>query len=139
VLVAMLLLGNKTCTMRKIYYLKTCDTCKRILKQMQTAVSEDIYRNFIFQEIKTERVTVAQLEEMYSLSNSYENLFSRRAKKYSQMNLKNETISEIDYKQLLLEEYTFLKRPVILMEDKIFIGNSKKNVDVLLNHLKTYK
>lgn len=133
----MLLLGNKTFTMRKIYYLKTCDTCKRILKQMQTAVSKDIYQNFIFQEIKTEPVTVAQLEEMYSLSNSYENLFNRRAKKYSQMNLKNETISEIDYKQLLLEEYTFLKRPVILIEDKIFIGNSKKNVDVLLDHLKT--
>ncbi len=125
--------------MKKIYHLKTCDTCKRILKQIQVVVSKDEYQLFKFQEIKTEPITVAQLEEMYTLTNSYESLFSKRAKKYKQMDLKNQVLTEKDYKQLILEEYTFLKRPVIIIENEIFVGNSKKNVDLLLNKLSLKK
>ncbi len=113
--------------MKKIYYLKTCDTCKRILKSIPL-------EGFVLQEIKTEPITVDQLEEMKNLSGSYESLFSRRAKKYKAMDLKNENLSEKDYKQLILEEYTFLKRPVIMMNKKIFIGNSKNNIE----HLNQY-
>ena len=40
-------------------------------------------------------------------------------------------ITENDYRQLILEEYTFLKRPVFLVENDIFIGNSKKEIDRL--------
>jgi len=111
--------------MKKIYYLKTCDTCKRILKQ----ISLD---GFELQEIKTQPITVKQLEEMHGLSKTYEALFSRRSKKYAAMDLKNQILTEKDYKQLILEEYTFLKRPVILVDDTIFIGNAKKNVEALL-------
>lgn len=110
--------------MKKIYFLKTCDTCRRILKEIPT-------ENFILQEIKTEPITVKQLEEMQDLTNSYESLFSKRSKKYAAMGLKSQELSELDYKQLILEEYTFLKRPVIIVEEKIFIGNAKKTVDAL--------
>jgi len=110
--------------MRKIYYLKTCDTCKRILKEIPLD-------GFELQEIKTQPITVMQLEGMYGLSKSYEALFSRRSKKYAAMDLKSQSLSEKDYKQLILEEYTFLKRPVIIVNDKIFIGNSKNNVEAL--------
>jgi arsenate reductase len=68
---------------------------------------------------------------MYSFSNSYEALFNKRAKKYKSMGLKNEVITEDDYRQFILEEYTFLKRPVFLVENDIFIGNSKKEIDRL--------
>ncbi len=114
--------------MKKIYYLKTCDTCKRILKQISL-------EGFELQEIKTQPITVKQLEEMHDLSNSYERLFSRRSKKYAAMDLKSQTLNEQDYKQLILEEYTFLKRPVVLIDNTIFIGNSKKNVEALLSHI----
>ncbi|MEN8125207.1 MAG: ArsC/Spx/MgsR family protein [Bacteroidota bacterium] len=110
--------------MKKIYHLKTCDTNKRILGSIPLD-------GFILQEIKTNPITVKQLEEMQILSGSYEALFSKRAKKYKQMNLKDQTLNEQDYKQLILDEYTFLKRPVVIIEDKIFIGNSKKTVDSL--------
>jgi arsenate reductase len=110
--------------MRKIYYLKTCDTCKRILKQ----ISLD---GFELQEIKTEPITVKQLEEMHALVNSYEALFSRRSKKYAAMDLKNQVLTEKDYKQLILEEYTFLKRPVIIVDTKIFVGNAKNTVETM--------
>lgn len=112
--------------MKKIYFLKTCDTCTRILKSINT-------NDFNMQEIKTQTITVSQLEEMQALSGSYESLFSRRAKKYKQMDLKNQELSEKDIRQLILDEYTFLKRPVIISGSEIFIGNSKKNIE-MLNH-----
>ena len=68
---------------------------------------------------------------MYSLSNSYEALFNRRAKKYKEMGLKNEIIEEIDYRQYIFDEYTFLKRPVFIVDEQIFIGNSKKEIERL--------
>jgi len=107
--------------MKKIYYLKTCDTCRRILKEMDTS-------EYILQEIKTVPITVIQLEELYNLTKSYEVLFSKRAKKYKQMDLKNQDLTEKDFKQLILDEYTFLKRPVIINEKEVFIGNTKKQV-----------
>ena len=113
--------------MKKIYFLKTCDSCLRILKQIDTSA-------FILQEIKTNPITVVQLKDMYKLSKSYEALFSRRAKKYSQMDLKNQQLTETDYKQLILDDYTFLKRPVVIDGDKIFIGNSKKVVGTLMKY-----
>ena len=107
--------------MKKIYYLKTCDTCRRILKEMDTS-------DYILQEIKTEPITVQQIDELFELPNSYEVLFSRRAKKYKQMDLKNQNLAEKDYRQLILDEYTFLKRPVIVVADEIYVGNTKKRV-----------
>lgn len=86
---------------------------------------------FELQDIKTDPITVSQLEEMKALSGSYESLFSRRAIKYKEMKLKDESLSEIDYKQLILQEYTFLKRPVFILNNKIFIGNSKKVIENL--------
>jgi len=107
--------------MKKIYYLKTCDTCRRILNQMDTT-------SFVLQEIKSEPITVKQLEELFALTKSYEALFSRRAKKYKQMDLKNQSLTEKDYRQLILDEYTFLKRPVIIINNKVFAGNTKKEI-----------
>jgi arsenate reductase-like glutaredoxin family protein len=107
---------------KKIYHLKTCNTCQRIIKEIQPTP------DFTLQGIKEEEITVKQLEEMHALSGSYEALFSKRAKLYKEMDLKNQALSEQDYKQYILEHYTFLKRPVIIVDDQIFIGNSAKTV-----------
>jgi len=110
--------------MKKVYFLQTCDTCKRILKEVNTD-------GFERQEIKTNRINAAQLAEMYAISGSYEALFNKRARLYTSMDLKNKALSEADYKKYLLEEYTFLKRPVFIVDDAIFIGNSKKVIEEL--------
>lgn len=111
--------------MKKIYYLKTCSTCVRILKELK--ISSD----FTLQDIKSEPITVKQIEDMQTLSNSYEALFSKRAKLYKEMGLKDLELEEKDYKQYILEHYTFLSRPVIIIESKIFIGNSRKTIDAV--------
>lgn len=109
--------------MKKIYHLKTCDTCRIILKEMDTS-------EFVLQEIKSGPITVKQLEELYALTNNYEVLFSRRAKKYKEMDLKSQQLTEKDYRQLILDEYTFLKRPVIVNGHEVYVGNTKKRVDI---------
>lgn len=110
--------------MNKIYYLSTCDTCKRIIADLNLKE-----KGFVFQDIKTEKITEKQLEELRKLAGSYEALLSRIARKYKELGLATKTLTEANYKQLILEEYTFLKRPVILVDNAIFIGNSKANID----------
>ncbi len=115
--------------MRKIYYLSTCSTCSRIIKEL------NLDNSFEFQDIKSNKITTEQIEQMEKMSGSYESLFSKRAMKYKSMGLKDKSLSENDIKNLIVEEYTFLKRPVIILNDKIFVGNSKKVIETLANEL----
>jgi len=108
--------------MQKIYYLSTCDTCKRVMSEIE------IPSNFVLQDIKFQAITEKELEEMAKLSGNYESLFSRRAKLFQERKLKDKKLTEQDFKNLILEHYTFLKRPVIINKDKIFIGSSPKTV-----------
>ena len=114
--------------MKKLYYLSTCDTCKRIIKELQPL------DNFEMQDIKVNSISKNDLEKMQNLAGSYEALFSKRARLYKERNLKEKSLSKEDYKKLILEHYTFLKRPVLINGNHIFIGNSKKTVaDAKLN------
>ena len=110
--------------MRKVYYLSTCDTCKRIMGSLNL-------QGFEKQDIKTEPITEQQIEQMRDLTDSYSSLFSKVARKYRGMGLHERQLDERELKSLILQEYTFLKRPVFIVDDKIFIGNSKKTVSTL--------
>lgn len=109
--------------MKKIYHLSTCSTCQKIIKELNPKA------DVVLQDIKFEKISDAQIEEMKKLSGSFESLFSRRAMKYKSMNLAEKTLTEKDYKNLILEEYTFMKRPVIIVNDNIFIGNAKSEIE----------
>lgn len=108
--------------MNKAFYLSTCTTCKRIFSEIE--LPDDFPR----QEVKSEPLSAEQVEQMKTLAGSYEALFNRRSQLYRKRNLKEKELTEADYKQLLLEHYTFLKRPVFIIDDEIFIGNAKKTV-----------
>ena len=109
-----------------MYHLANCTTCQAII--LETRIDK---KGFLMQDIKTEKITPAQLDEMKAMAGSYEALFSRRAMKYKEMGLKDKKLTEDDYRELILEEYTFLKRPVTINGKKIFIGNDKKTVEAL--------
>lgn len=113
--------------MKKIYYLSSCSTCRKILSTYD-------FSGFEKQDIKEHPITVSQLEELKKLAGSYEALFSRRAKLYQEMGLKDLNLTEKDYKHYLLEHYTFLKRPVIVDGETIFIGSSPKTKKQLAEH-----
>lgn len=107
--------------MSKIYYLSTCDTCKRIMNLWSLEGVQ-------LQDIKHEPITEKQVDEMIALAGSAEALFSKRARKYKELGLKDKTLNGGDIRALILEEYTFLKRPVLIHDGAIFIGNSPKVV-----------
>ena len=106
----------------KIYYLASCDTCRKIIKSLPNTDKLE------FHDIRQNPITLEALEEMHSLSGSYEALFSKKAQLYKSMDLKNRLLTEEDFKKYILEHYTFLSRPVFIIDDKIFIGNGQKNI-----------
>lgn len=114
---------------KEIFYLSTCDTCRRIMKEV------GITKEFLHHDIKFDKLTVEQVESMRSLSGSYESLFSRKARRFKEMELKGKDLSEEEIRDLILEEYTFLKRPVVIVGEEIFIGNSPNNVAALKDYL----
>ncbi|KAF2512034.1 arsenate reductase [Flavobacterium zhairuonense] len=114
--------------MNKIYYLASCDTCRKIIKSLPE-------NNLVFQDIRQNPITEAELEEMYKLSGSYEALFSKKAQLYKSMDLKNKNLTEADFKKYILEHYTFLSRPVFIIDGKIYIGNSQKNIAEVIKAL----
>lgn len=113
---------SQTDLMKKIFHLSSCSTCQRIIKEL------DLDDTWTFVDIKSDGISLGDLEAMYQLTQSFEALFSRRAMKFRAMGLHEQTLGEKDYKDLILQEYTFLKRPVLLLDNQIFVGNSKKTV-----------
>jgi len=105
-----------------IYYLASCDTCRKIIKSLPKSA------NLKYHDIKQDPITVEELEYMHSLSGSYEALFSKKAQLYKSMDLKNKNLTEDDYKKYILEHYTFISRPVFIIQDKIYIGNTQQNM-----------
>lgn len=109
--------------MKKIFHLKSCNTCQRIISELNGGAG------FELQNIKEKHIDAKTLDMLAKKAGSYESLFNRRATKYRSLGLNEQTLSEADYRRLILEEYTFLKRPVIINGTEAFIGNSKKEVE----------
>lgn len=116
--------------MKKVYYLSTCDTCKRIMKEV------GVDDSFEQQDIKFNPVTKEQVEAFYAHTQSYEALINKRARKLKDALAENPAKTDEDYKALLLMDYTFLKRPVFEIGDQLFVGNAKKTVEAIKEALK---
>jgi len=80
-------------------------------------------------DIKAEGIDPEDLDKMKQLAGSYEAIFSRRAMKFRSMGLADKKLTEADYRSLILEEYTFLKRPVFLFDDQVCAGSAKASVE----------
>jgi arsenate reductase len=112
--------------MKKFFYLASCSTCARIMKEIHIEKA-----GIELREIKSKPITGDELDEMIALAGTAEALFSRVALKYRALGLNEKKLSEKDYRKYILEEYTFLKRPVLVLNKKICIGNSKANVEAM--------
>jgi len=116
--------------MRAFFYLSSCDTCKRIIKSLPLDK-----KGIELIDLKKNPLTPTQLDQLYALSESYEALFSKRAQLYKQRDLNNQNLTEKDYRTLLLEHYTFLKRPVLVYDTRLFIGNTAKVIEAAKSFL----
>ena len=108
--------------MKKIFHLSSCDTNRRILKELE--IGDDVE----LQDIKVQNIDANTLDWLKEKAGSYEALFSKKAMKYRGLGLHEMQLTENDYRKYLLQEYTFLKRPFIINEGEVFIGNAKKEI-----------
>lgn len=110
--------------MKEVYFLKTCGTCKRIMSELNL-------EDWTKREIKSKNISEKELQRMYDLAGSYEALFSKKSTQIKARGIEVSGLKEEDFKNLILEHYSFLKRPVFIDGDRIFIGNDKKNIELL--------
>jgi arsenate reductase len=108
--------------MKRVYYLSTCDTCKKILEE--SAIADP---DFELIDIKSSPMEAAMLDKLAGKVGSYEALLNKRARKLKEQNVVPSECTEDELRALILEEYTFLKRPVVIIGEQVFIGNAKKN------------
>ena len=109
--------------MKKFIYLSTCDTCKRIRKELNIDDSWEL------QDIKKQPVTLEQLNKIRKHAESFESLVNKRAQKYKSGGFAHQSLTEDQWKDVILSDYTFIKRPIIIIDDKYFIGNAKKTIE----------
>ena len=109
--------------MKKIFHLSSCSTCQRIMKDIHPGPDVQL------QDIKEKNIDPETLDWIKEKVGSYEELFSKRAMKFRALGLHEQTLTEADYRRLMLEEYTFLKRPFMINGDEVFIGNATKTVE----------
>ncbi len=114
----MIFLCKENFNMRVFYYLSTCETCMRIIKDLD--LNDSIQKI----DIKKTPINKDQLNYLYKIEGCYENLINKRAKLFKTPGLRNKVLEENDYNKLLLEHYTFLKRPMLAYDNNLFIGNS---------------
>lgn len=117
--------------MKKIYYLNSCSTNARILKEVNPG------SDVVLQNIKEQNIDAATLDMLRDKVGSYEALFSKKALKFRAMGLHQMKLTEDDYRRLMLEEYTFLKRPFMINGEEVFVGNSKKVVEAAVESFKS--
>lgn len=110
--------------MKKVFYLKTCSTCRKIMNLFDLTDWE-------LRELKSENITEEELAELYQLTNSYEDLFSKKSTQIKARDIDLKSLDESDFKKLILDHYSFLKRPVFITDKEIFIGNNKNNIEHL--------
>jgi arsenate reductase (glutaredoxin) len=117
--------------MKKIYYLKSCSTNQRILKEINPGNEVEL------QNIKEENIDAPTLDLLKEKVGTYEALFSKKAMKFRELGLHEKELSEADYREWMLKEYTFLKRPFMINGDQVFIGNSKSTVEAAVKSFNT--
>ena len=114
---------------RKVYYLSSCDTCQSILHELK------VLEDFTFQDVKEEPICETDLEQLKNVTGKYELLFNKRSKLYKERQLNEKDLTENDYTDLILEHYTFLKRPILVIDDHVVLGNATKIIKETRKHL----
>jgi arsenate reductase (glutaredoxin) len=106
----------------KLYWLPHCSTCKKakeFIEKKGIEINE-------FRDIKENRLSRNEVEKLGELVGGAENLFSRRAIKYREMGLHEREVSSAEMLDLMANEYTFIKRPVLVVGERATAGFSEK-------------
>ena len=109
--------------MNQFIYLSNCDTCKRIIKEV------NLPKNIKLRDIKKAPLKPNELKSFKNITGTFRSLLNNRAQKLR--NIDTETLNEEKIFSLLSEHYTYLKRPILHFNGQLLIGNSKKNIEAI--------
>ena len=111
------------------YWLPNCSTCqkaKRRLDRHNVKITK-------LRDIKEEPLSREEIQNLAKMLGGAENLFSRRAVKYRELKLNERELPESEMLDLMADEYTFLKRPVLVINGSASAGYFEKFFDLFLN------
>jgi arsenate reductase (glutaredoxin) len=109
--------------MNNFYWLPNCSTCVKAKKYLD---ANGIEINEL-RDIKANKLSRAEVEKLVELIGGADKLFSRRAIKYRELGLNKREVSTEEMLDLMTNEYTFIKRPVLVINGKAIAGFSEKN------------
>jgi len=115
------------------YWLPYCSTCVKA-EQHLLGKGATIQK---YVNLKEEPLSEKQVLVLCKLIGGPEKLFSKRAMKYRSMGLDKMALSDEDLVRYMTQEYTFIKRPVLVTSEsqpggqKILSGFSAKQYDAL--------
>lgn len=112
-----------------LYWLPSCSTCQkaeRWLNRRGVGVTK-------FRDIKDEPLARNEVIELTRIVGGVSDLFSKRAVLYREMKLSERTLSEEEMTDLMTDEYTFLKRPIIMIGEKAVAGFFEMSFEAFLN------
>lgn len=115
-----------------LYWLSHCSTCKKAHQFLENR-GVKIAR---FHNLKEESLSQREVEELAEMLGGTGNLFSKRAIKYREMNLNERELSADEMLDLMSGEYTFIKRPVLVINGKAVAGFSEKVYEKFLDNFK---
>jgi len=112
----------------EFYGLPNCTTCQKALRRLDYHRVSDIKKR----NIKEEPLAREEVERLAKLLGGAANLFSRRSNKFRELGLKDKTLSAGEMLDLMCGEYTFLKRPILVIDNKAVAGFFEKEYDEFL-------
>jgi arsenate reductase len=104
------------------YWLPNCSTCKKA----KSHIERHGVRGFVERDIKENPLSRAEVEALAKMLGGPNELFSRRAIKYREMKLNEREVSGAEMLDLMTDEYTFLKRPILVYKGKAIAGFFEK-------------
>ena len=104
------------------YWLADCSTCQKAKRFLER---HDI-KDFQPREIKENPLSRDEVINLTKMLGGAENLFSRRTVKYREMKLGERELAVAEMIDLMTSDYTFLKRPILVIGEKAVAGFFEK-------------
>ncbi len=111
-----------------IYTTSSCSSCRKAIEWMKQ-------HNIPFKEknIFKEKLTVKDIHNILkNTENGYDDIISTRSKIFTESNLNIDDMKTSELEQLIIDNPSILRRPIIIDDDKIQIGYNDDDIRVFI-------
>lgn|SRR5690606_38638826 len=112
-----------------LYWLPNCSTCQKAVRWLDRRGIQVMN----FRDIKEDRLSREEVEKLVEMAGEPADLFSKRAIKYREMKLNEREVSREEMLDLMTDEYTFIKRPVMVIGNAAVAGFFERSFERFLN------